>query len=170
MPLWFRIFLECAIWCAFFTLSVYITISGKRGVMGQLHNYPPKIIKRVKELGNYPKDYEAYGKKCKLIFMPLYIILLTVLVLFAGGARTFWSGFLHSYVIFFAWQWFDALVLDCLWFCHGKRWMIPGTEDMADEYHNYWFHIKWAVIGTPLAAVFSLIFGGIAALVGAVWL
>lgn len=166
MALWLRILLECVIWCVFFTVSVLATTIGKRGIMAQLHNYPPKIIERVKELGNYPKDYESYGKKLKLLIMPLYLLVIAALVLLVGGARTFWSGFWHSYIIFLAWQWFDALILDCLWFCHGKRWVLPGTEDMTDEYHNYWFHIKWAVIGTPLMAVFSLVFGGIAALAG----
>ena len=27
---------------------------------------------------------------------------------------------------------------------------VPGTEDMTDAYHDYWFHIKGALIGMAL--------------------
>ena len=38
-------------------------------------------------------------------------------------------------------DWYDALVLDSIWFCHSKKVRIPGTEDM-EEYKDYCFHIK----------------------------
>ena len=53
-------------------------------------------------------------------------------------------------------MWFDALVVDCLWFCHSKRMIIPGTEDLVDAYHDYWHHIKYAVIGMFTQAVIVL--------------
>ena len=34
-----------------------------------------------------------------------------------------------------------------------------GTEDMVDEYHNYWFHIKGSLIGEVLALVICAIVG-----------
>ena len=52
--------------------------------------------------------------------------------------------------------WFDALVVDCLWFCHSKKMIIPGTEDLVDAYHDYWHHIKYAVIGMFSQAVIAL--------------
>ena len=42
---------------------------------------------------------------------------------------------------------YDAFVLDCVWFCHSKRCVIPGTEDLVDAYHDYMFHIKESAVG-----------------------
>lgn len=45
----------------------------------------------------------------------------------------------------------DALVLDILWFCHDPRFVLPGTEDMTADYHDYGFHLKGFLIGEGLA-------------------
>ena len=54
---------------------------------------------------------------------------------------------------------FDALIIDCVWFCHDKRFIIRGTEDMEKEYHNYWFHIKGALIGQIIGLIVCIIVG-----------
>lgn len=59
---------------------------------------------------------------------------------------------------------FDAIVLDCLWFCHDKHFVILGTEDMTAAYHDYWFHIKGALIGMLLGIPAALVAGGIVVL------
>ena len=51
----------------------------------------------------------------------------------------------------------DVIVLDIIWFCHDKRFIFKGTEDMINEYHNYWSHIKGFLIGELLALVVCLI-------------
>ena len=56
-------------------------------------------------------------------------------------------------------NWFDALVLDCIWFCHDKHFVIPGTEDMTDAYHDYGFHIKGSLIGMLLGIPSALTAG-----------
>ena len=56
-------------------------------------------------------------------------------------------------------QRFDALVLDCIWFCHDKHFVIPGTEDMTAAYHDYWFHIKGSLIGMALGIPSALVAG-----------
>ena len=56
-------------------------------------------------------------------------------------------------------NWFDALVLDCLWFCHDRHFVIKWTEDMVREFHDYRFHIKGALIGMVLAIPAALIAG-----------
>ena len=56
------------------------------------------------------------------------------------------------------------MVLDSLWFCHDKHFVIPGTEDMTTAYHDYWFHIKGALIGMLLRIPAALAAGGIAAI------
>ena len=53
----------------------------------------------------------------------------------------------------------DELGLDCIWFCHDKHFVIPGTEDMTDAYHDYWFHVKGALIGMALGIPAALTAG-----------
>ena len=39
------------------------------------------------------------------------------------------------------------------WFCHDPYFVFKGTEDMIDDYHDYWFHIKGFFIGQALALI-----------------
>ena len=116
---------------------VIFTISGiimaKKGKLGMIQEYPKAIQDRCREL-----------------------FLQTVLAYYIGGARTFFEGWFHGYIMWVAEIWFDALVVDCLWFCHSKKMIIPGTEDLVDAYHDYWHHIKYAVIGMFSQAVIAL--------------
>lgn len=79
-----------------------------------------------------------------------------------NGADTFWKGFRDSYLIWLIMDWYDALVLDCIWFCHSKKVRIPGTEDM-EEYKDYLFHIKQSCIGMFLGLPACLAVGVITA-------
>ncbi len=40
---------------------------------------------------------------------------------------------LTAYALWNVVNWFDAIVLDCLWFCHDKHFVIKGTEDMEKD-------------------------------------
>ena len=53
----------------------------------------------------------------------------------------------------------DAIVLDIIWFCHDPHFVFIGTEDMVDDYHDYWFHIKGFFIGEGLALVVCVLSG-----------
>lgn len=68
------------------------------------------------------------------------------------------AGFINSYIIWLIIDWYDAFVLDCIWFCHSKKVRIPGTEDMK-EYKNYWFHIKQSLIGMILGILACILVG-----------
>ena len=68
-------------------------------------------------------------------------------------------GALTAYALWCVVDWFDAIVLDCLWFCHDKHFVINGTEDMVMDYHDYWFHIKGSLVGMVLAIPAALIAG-----------
>ena len=74
----------------------------------------------------------------------------------AGGTN---DGFKYSFIIWSIINWYDAIVLDCIWFCHSKQFIIAGTEDMTKEYHNYWFHIKGSIIGELIGFIVCLIVG-----------
>ena len=54
---------------------------------------------------------------------------------------------------------YDAVFMDIIWFCHSKKVVIEGTEDMTYEYHNYWYHIKQSLIGEIIGVVVCLIIG-----------
>ena len=89
----------------------------------------------------------------------IFGMLLGLLVRYVNGCQTFWCGVLTAYALWCVVNWFDAFVLDCIWFCHDKHFVIPGTEDMTSAYHDYWFHIKGALIGMVLAIPAALIAG-----------
>lgn len=52
------------------------------------------------------------------------------------------------------------------WFCRSRWWVIPGTEDMTEAYHDYAFHWKWFFIGLVSSLLLSAVCGGITVLLG----
>ncbi|MBO4570584.1 MAG: hypothetical protein J5699_01500 [Bacteroidales bacterium] len=151
--------IETIIACAVFTMFVFLIA---RDPIKSIFNYPPAIIERCDQLGlvdagNKPGGVGFYVKKVGA--MILFGVLLGLLVRYVNGCLTFWSGALTAYALWVVVNWFDALVLDCLWFCHDKRFVIPGTEDMTAAYHDYLFHIRGAVIGMILGIPAALVAG-----------
>ena len=145
--------------CVVFTLFVFLM---SRNPIKSIFNYPPAIIQRCDELGlvdagNKPGGVAFYVKK--VTAMAIFGVLLGLLVKYVNGCATFWCGALTAYALWVVVNWFDALVLDCIWFCHDKHFVIPGTEDMTDAYHDYWFHIKGALIGMALGIPAALVAG-----------
>ena len=157
-------FIESLIACALFTLFVFLM---SRNPIKTIFNYPPTIIERCDQLGlvdasNRPGGVSFYIKK--IMAMIVFGVLLGLLVCYINECQTFWRGALTAYALWVVVNWFDALVLDCLWFCHDKHFVIPGTEDMTAAYHDYWFHIKGALIGMLLGIPAALVAGGIVVL------
>lgn len=150
---------ESLIACALFTLMVFLMT---RDPIKTIFNYPPAIIDRCDKLGlvdagNKPGRVAFYVKKITAV--ALFGVLLGLLVRYVNGCTTFWCGYLIAYALWVVVNWFDALVLDCIWFCHDKHFIIPGTEDMVSAYHDYWFHIKGAFIGMLLGIPPALVAG-----------
>ena len=145
--------------CLAFTLFVFLM---SRNPIKQIFNYPPAIIERCRSLGlvddsNRPGGPVFYAKK--VVAMLCFGVLLGLLVRYVNGCTTFWSGALTAYALWCVVNWFDAFVMDCLWFCHDEHFIIPGTEDMAADYHDYWFHIKGGFMGMALAIPAALMAG-----------
>ena len=150
---------ESLIACAVFTLFVFLM---SRNPIKTIFNYPPAIVERCKSLGlvddsNRPGGVAFYVKK--ITAMAIFGILLGLLVRYVNGCTTFLRGCLTAYALWCVVNWFDAFVLDCIWFCHDKHFIIPGTEDMIKDYHDYWFHIKGGFIGMLLAIPAALVAG-----------
>ena len=122
--------IESLIACAVFTLFVFLM---SRNPIKSIFNYPPAMI--------------VFG------------VLLGLLVKYVNGCSSFWCGALTAYALWVVVNWFDALVLDCLWFCHDRHLVIPGTEDMTDACHDYWSHIRGALIGMALGIPVALMAG-----------
>ena len=158
--------MECVVLCLLFTLA--ILPAQYRDPLNMIMSYPPKIIKRVEQLPQYSgviKDREKahFGKKIGGIL--LFVVLMAG-VAYGSGCRSFGEVFRHVFVLFFAVNVYDLIVLDWGVFCHSRRLRIPGTEDMETEYRNPWFHLRGAAIGTVLGLTVALL---AAALVGVIW-
>ena len=141
------ILIESIIGCLLFTI-----IAGGMTYLkplSMINSYPPAIQEKVLELGLITKEEKSKSKKNilkKIIALFLLVFIILYVVYKFNGANTFLKGFGYSYLLWAIINWWDALVIDCLWFCHSKRVIIKGTEGMK-EYKDYWFHIKGALIG-----------------------
>ena len=156
---------ECLIGIVLFTaIVVPLTLKDPIGSIG---DYPPAIRQRCIELKLIPKTEKRFGAKeiiKKSAAMILFIPLFSFIVYKFNGADTFIKGFVDSYIIWSVIDWFDAAVIDCIWFCHSEKVKIKGTEDMK-EYKDYMFHIRQSCIGMllglpvcALAGLFVMIF------------
>ena len=148
--------------------SVFMLILFRmQGARYQLYNYPPKIQARAIEKGIITQaELDAHAKKNKLIGILVMILLCMLITCGVNHDRTFLAGFVQSYIFLNAFSFFDALVIDTIWFCHSNWWVIPGTEDMTEAYHDYAFHWKWFLIGLVSILPLALIIGGLVALIG----
>ena len=162
------LFIECAVLCVLFTIPLLIMI---KNPLSGINNYPPAIIRRVRDMGLIDDTVLPRSKKViarKLIAAIFIAVICTLIVYFVNGARTFWEGFGVSYLIWTVVDWYDAVVIDWIWFCHDPHFIIPGTEDMVEDYHDYWFHAKASLKGMLIGLPVALIVGGLVLLCGQV--
>ncbi|MCR5119142.1 MAG: hypothetical protein K6B44_05925 [Lachnospiraceae bacterium] len=151
--------IECLI--AIVLFSAIVVPMTARDPLGVISDYPPAIRKRCEELGltkGREKRFETKDLIRKGIAIIVLVLVAALVMIKVNHAQGFLEGFGYTYIIWLSITWFDALVLDCGWFCHSKRVRIPGTEDMK-EYHDYLFHIKQSCIGTLLGLPACLIVG-----------
>ena len=146
------IVIESIILCALFTLAVFAI---SREPIKTLYNYPPKIQERVKSLDEYKEKIPTQENKvvAKLCASVIFLIIICLILRYINGYTTFIESFGYSFLLWTIVNLYDVLVLDIIWFCHDKYFVFKGTEDMVEEYHNYWFHIKGFFIGELLAFV-----------------
>ena len=152
------IVIESIILCALFTIMVYVI---SREPIKTLYNYPPKIQERVKSLDEYKEKIPSTENKigAKIIASILFLIIICIVLRYINGYTTFIESFKYGFLLWTIVNLYDAIVLDIIWFCHDKHFVFKGTEDMAEEYHNYWFHIKGFFIGEILALVICTLAG-----------
>ena len=138
-----------------------------RNPLTALSDYPPQIVRRCVELGIVPereKRFSAMDLIRKGVAVVVFIVLFALIIKKVNKANTFLEGFKISYIIWLIIAWYDALIVDCLWFCHSKKVRIPGTEDMK-EYQDYGFHIRQSLIGSLIGLPACLAIGAIVAVI-----
>ena len=155
-----EILIESTIMCALFTLMVFMM---SREPIKTLYNYPPKIQKRVKSLEEYKDRIPTQKNKivAKLCASVIFLIIICLTLRYINGYTTFVESFGYGFLLWTIVNLYDVIVLDIIWFCHDKHFVLKGTEDMTDEYHNYWFHIKGFFIGEALALIICAMAGAI---------
>lgn len=159
--------IESIVLCLFFTLTV--PLYGLRNPLAMIDDYPPAIQARVRKLGLIPVERPKKHIAAKLVFCLIAVAVLAVILRIFNGADTFLSGFVNSFLLWLVVDWYDALVIDCLWFCHSKRCIIPGTEDMTAAYHDYGFHMRESAKGMLIGLPVCLLVGGLTVLLAIVW-
>ena len=152
------IVIESIILCALFTIMVYVV---SREPIKTLYNYPPKIQERVKSLDEYKEKIPTQENKvvAKIFASVLFLIIICIVLRYINGYTTFTESFKYGFLLWTIVNLYDAIVLDIIWFCHDKHFVFKGTEDMVEEYHNYWFHIKGFFIGEGLALIICSLAG-----------
>ena len=150
--------IESIILCLLFTIMVY---SMSREPIKTLFNYPPKIQERVKSIEEYKDKIPTNENKIftKVFASIIFLIIICLVLRFINGYETFKDSFINGFLLWTIVNLWDLIVLDIIWFCHDKHFVFKGTEDMVEEYHNYWFHIKGFFIGEVLALIICSLAG-----------
>ena len=151
------LFIQIVILCALFSIMILPPLY--KDSLNMIMSYPPKIIKRVESLPQYQGKIKKREKAhiIKKIGGVFLFVAVMALVAYLSGCRDFGSAFAHIFILMFAVNIYDLVVLDWGIFCHSERLKIKGTEDMTKEYKNYLFHLRGAVVGTVLCLVVSLL-------------
>lgn len=160
------LFIQCIALCAVFTLL--ILPPQLKNPLSQITSYPPAIRARVESLPQYREVLGETRKRnvARKIIGTLIGVVVLVFLAFFSGETTFFAAFAHVFVLFFVVNMYDLLVLDLLVFPRSKRVVIPGTEDMRDEYRNPIHHIQGALKGIAIGILAAALAGGIVEIIG----
>ena len=155
---WGSVAAEAVVLCAAFHAVIYLIIRYKPEM--EVYSYPPAITQRWIDLGKVPVKEVPDLKEKLTKKLPAALVIGVILappVYFINGCRSFTSAFLVTYLLWLIVDWYDALILDCLWFAHSKTCVLEGTEDLTKAYRDYAFYIKGSavgmLIGLPVCAV-----------------
>lgn len=146
---------ECIIACLLFTILILPPLY--KNPISVIMSYPTAIRKRVESLPEYKSVINKHKKRhisIKIIASIAFIFIMASVAWFSN-ARTFKDAFFNSFIIMMAINIYDLLILDIGLFCHNKRFIIPGTEDMITHYKSPVHHLKGALIGTIISFIVS---------------
>ena len=130
----------------------------KRGPVGGIFFYPQVMIDRVKELGLITDEELKHRKKSALLLLIGWMLTVpAVMILGVNGARSYFECCFQYYILFLGAEFFDWLILDTIWVALSDWWIIPGTEDLNDTWHDVnikkWKMLKLIPLSVPIAAI-----------------
>lgn len=162
--------IECIVCCLVFHLL--IALVHKKDNLLMAGSYPPKVRERLREMGVIPKEQKSrFSEKeiiRKVVGVLVFSVIIAFIMIFVNRQKEFTGSFLSVLAISLSITWYDAIVMDCIIFCHDKSKIIEGTEDLAEEYHNYLFHIKQSLIGTVISVILSLVSAGFVVIISSI--
>ena len=142
-------------------LVLICAVGLRRGAVGMVHLYDPKVQERCIALGLTTREQiRRRSLRFKVICIPVYLAYLLICVYAVNGAQGFWNGFWQCFVILSVMNLIDRFGIDDFWVGHTKAWRIPGTEDLMPYITKPDKLKKW-LSGTVGMAVISLILAGI---------
>lgn len=145
-------------------LTLVCAFGIRKGAVGMVHLYDPKVQERCVALGLTTKEkIKQNALRFKAVCLPIYLIYVLVCVYAVNGAQGFWNSFWQCFVILIVMNLIDRFGIDEFWVGHTKAWVIPGTEDLKPYITKADKQKKW-LFGTVGMAVISLILAGIGTL------
>lgn len=130
-------------------------------------DYPPEIQERYYASQQKEKSRQklTVAMAIKKVIGLIAAIFLLAWMAHVAGADSFGESLFLAYGYMLVWAVFDTCFLDWVLFPNIRRVRLPGTEDMEQEYHQKWFHVK---VMLPLLPVFAV--GGVFVAGIMVWL
>lgn len=142
-------------------LVLVCAIGIRKGTVGMVHLYSPKVQERCVSLGlTTHEKIRRNALLFKIICMPGYIAYVLVCVYAINGAKGFVAGFWQLLVILSVMNLIDRFLVDGLWVGHTKAWTIPGTEDLKPYITGKDKCRKW-LFGTVGMVIISAALSGI---------
>ncbi|MBB2183758.1 hypothetical protein H0486_12835 [Lachnospiraceae bacterium MD1] len=157
--------IESLILCAIFTVVILIPLAKDPASM--IMSFPVNVRKRVESLPQYKdkiKKKESNHILVKIVGAVVIVFILSV-VAYYSGATTFGKAFFYVFFLFFVANLYDLFILDLAIFMNCKRFWVPGTEDMVEEYRNPLFYTIGAGKGIIIGFFIALLSAGLIQLI-----
>lgn len=157
--------IESLILCALFSVVVLIPLA--KDPAGMILSFPVNIRRRVELLPQYKdriKKKETKHIWIKIVGSIAFVLILAVIAYYSG-ATTFGKAFLYVFFLFLVVNLYDLFIIDIAIFMHCKRFWVPGTEDMVEEYRNPLFYTIGAGKGIIIGFFIALLSAGLVQLI-----
>lgn len=130
----------------------------KRGPIGGIHYYPVAVQERVVELGLISKgEIQIQSAISTILLIMIDLVFPYLMIVVVNEARSFWDCAWQYYVLFMGQELFDWIAVDVIWVGMSDWWIIPGTEDLNDTWHDpkkkFLGKLKLIPAAVPIAAV-----------------
>lgn len=147
-----------------FLLYLVCAVGIRKGAVGMVHLYDPKVQERVVELGLMTAgQIRKRSIWFRSLCLPGYLIYVLICVYGINGARGFLPGFWQGFVILSIMNLIDRILIDEYWVGHTKDWIILGTEDLrpyitAKDKEKKWITgtLGMALIAAALSGIMTL--------------